>query len=380
MIEIKDKTNCSGCYACYNICPKSCITMKSDTEGFWYPEVDKNKCVNCDLCENVCPILHDRIIDNAPKAYACYNKDEVTRLKSSSGGIFSLIAKYVLKQKGVVFGASFDENFQLVHTYTESEDEIYKFRGSKYVQSKIGHSYSLAKKYLEDDRIVLFTGTPCQIDGLKSFLKKDYEDLITQDIVCHGVPSPKVWEKYKSEVAKGHKIINVSFRDKSKGWSNGSLKIDFDDGTSFSQLGSDNIYIRGFIKNLYLRPSCFDCHSKSIHRNSDITLADFWGIQNIAPELNDEKGISLILINSVIGQKILDDIKSKVVYKEVGIEDSFRYNPCAYQSTIINPKRDTFLRELDNISFIQLLKKFGNDKFNIRIKTKIKRLLNNRNL
>lgn len=192
MIKIEDKSKCSGCHACYSICEKKAIIMKEDKKGFKYPSVNKEKCTNCNLCEKVCPILNNQTISNEPIAYACYNKNEKVRLESSSGGIFSLISAEILKKDGVVFGASFNNEFMIEHTCIESIEELYKFRGSKYVQSIIGDTYKKAKEFLKHGKYVLFTGTPCQIEGLLKYLGKDYDNLYTQDIICHGVPSPNV--------------------------------------------------------------------------------------------------------------------------------------------------------------------------------------------
>lgn len=198
MIQLDKKQTCTGCHACAAKCPKQCIKMISDTEGFWYPQIDEEECINCGLCERVCPIITPIKFEDpfSPMAYACYNRDEKVRLASSSGGIFTLIAEAVLKQGGVVFGAGFDEDFNVCHQCVERVEDLDKLRMSKYVQSKIGETYREAENFLKENRLVLFTGTPCQIGGLKAYLGKSYDNLITQDIICHGVPSPMVWEDY----------------------------------------------------------------------------------------------------------------------------------------------------------------------------------------
>ena len=201
MIKIARKEDCTGCHSCYNVCPKKCIDMKFDEEGFLYPSIDSSKCVECGLCEKVCPIIHTIEIENEPIAVGCYNKDEKIRMDSSSGGIFTLLSELVIQYGGVVFGAEFDENYNVRHSYVDNIEDLYKFRGSKYVQSTIGNSYYNAKQFLEQGRQVLFSGTPCQITGLKRYLQKDYDNLICQDIVCHGVPSTNVWEHYKKFIA-----------------------------------------------------------------------------------------------------------------------------------------------------------------------------------
>ena len=249
MIKINEKKDCMGCHGCYNICPKSCITMESDSEGFWYPKVDEDKCIECGLCEKVCPIINPiKEMDYRIIAFACKNKDNEVRKLSSSGGVFSLLCNYVISKNGVVFGAAFDKEFNVRHMFAETLEECEKFRGSKYVQSKIGDTYIEAKKFLDKGRLVLFSGTPCQISGLESFLMKKYENLIMVDIACHGVPSPLVYKNYiklLEEKNKSH-MNSLSFRDKSTGWSKYSIKVDFNNGMNFKERGSDNIYERIF--------------------------------------------------------------------------------------------------------------------------------------
>jgi len=218
-LEIKEKQNCTGCYACYNICPKSCLAMNSDNEGFWYPKVDNKNCIQCKKCIKVCPIINKTTVYNEPFSYACYNKDNNIRFESSSGGIFTLVAEEIIKNGGVVFGAGFDGDFNVKHSYVETIEELHRFRGSKYVQSSIGDAYKQSGSFLKQGRLVLFSGTPCQIGGLKSYLGTEYSNLFCIDIVCHGVPSPKVWKKYVSFRVNisGTPIQNITFRLKNKG-------------------------------------------------------------------------------------------------------------------------------------------------------------------
>ena len=355
MIKITKKANCTGCHACYNACPQKCISMKFDYEGFLYPNVDVEKCIECNLCEEVCPIIHKEAVENNPIAYGCYNKNEEIRKESSSGGIFTLIAELVIKSNGVVFGAGFDQDYNVEHSYVENVDELNKFRGSKYVQSKIGDTYEQAENMLEKGKLVLFTGTPCQIGGLKAYLRKEYPNLICQDIVCHGVPSQYIWKHYKKFISKDRKLANMSFRDKSTGWKRYSLKFDFEDGSSYQEIGNENAYIKGFVNNLYLRPSCYKCAYKTLHRQSDITLADFWGVEGILPNLDDDKGTSLVFVNSKKGQKIFEKLKKSIKYSKVDIEKSIMYNPCAVKSCEVNKNRDKFIDEYEKNDFNELV-------------------------
>jgi len=372
--KIKEKKDCTGCYACENICPKNCISMVSDVEGFWYPKVDYENCIKCGKCVNVCPIINHGTVKNYPDAYACINKNEDIRLKSSSGGIFTLTAGKIIEDRGVVFGAGFNEKFEVVHSFVETKEELEKFCGSKYVQSKIGETYKHAKDILESGRKVLFSGTPCQIAGLKAFLRKSYENLFCVDIICHGVPSPKVWQKYVSyqEKNNGSIVQRIAFRQKNEGWKRYSVSLLFQNDTEYCQTLDKDLYMRAFLKDVCLRPSCYSCKFKTLHRESDITLADFWGIQNILPEMDDDKGTSLVFINSDNGKYMFDQIRDKILYKEVDIHQAITYNPAAIKSAKYNQKRESFFQNLDRFPFDKLVKKYCTDSFLLRMKRKLR--------
>lgn len=360
MINIIEKKKCSGCHACYSICPKKAIIMKNDEKGFEYPTVDKNKCIKCGLCVKTCPILNQVAQQEKEiKAYACYNKNEEERLNSSSGGIFILLAKKIIAMGGVVFGACFDENFQVKHAYAETKKDLRKFMTSKYVQSKIGETYKDAKKFLDQDRYVLFTGTPCQIEGLKKYLKKDYDKLFTQDIICHGVPSPKVWEKYLEyrEKVDGYHPEKVNFRQKDSGWSLFALAL-FYKTTMYKQNHKKDLFMRAFLQNACLRESCYDCSFKKKYRVSDITLADYWGVTNIHPELNDDKGISLVLINSKKGLELFNFIINEINYIKTDFEKAISYNSAYLESASINFENKEFFENLDKMKFNKLVEKY----------------------
>lgn len=378
MIEIKKKSQCCGCYGCTNICPKKCIDMKIDKEGFWYPSVDKNNCIDCNLCEKVCPVIFTPQKDKfSTNAYACKNKNELIRLNSSSGGVFWSLCEYVIKHNGIVFGAAFNERFEVEHMYATTMYECDKFRGSKYVQSKIGQTYVKAKEFLDDGKLVLFSGTQCQIKGLNLFLRKKYDNLISVDVICHGVPSPKVFEIYKKNLSKYYdgQIEDIIFRDKSYGWKNYRYKINFNNGKVESEIFSSNIYSIGFLNDLYLRPSCYKCNSKNFINGSDISLADYWGVQNKHSEYDDDKGVSLILINSIKGQVLLDKISDNIERIKTDLDYAISNNPCIVRPSKYNPNRTKFFNKLTDDNLELLITKYTTptliEIFNKKLKIKL---------
>ena len=366
MIEIENKENCSGCHACANACPVNCINMTCDKEGFLYPVIDKDKCIGCNKCELVCHSINPLQNDNIPSAYACMNIDEVTRMHSSSGGIFTLLAECIIEQGGVVFGAAFDADYNVHHIAATDLEQLSQIRGSKYVQSKIGDTYIQAKNFLEQDIPVLFSGTPCQIDGLLKYLcGKHYEKLYTQDIVCHGAPSPKVWEEYLKHVKNisGNNIKYIYFRNKNNGWKNFGVKIEFENNKSDIKDFKKDYFMKGFLSNLYLRPSCYNCHSKSLNRNSDITLADFWGIDNILPDMNDDKGTSMLLVNTKKGKTLFDNISEKIKFQSVDCSDAVKYNSSALKSVDKPKSRNKVIKQINSKNFEKIIKKYTSPSF-----------------
>lgn len=377
MIKIEDKSKCTGCFACASICPKNCITMERDEEGFLYPRV-QNGCVSCGLCTKACPLITPKKEKNQiGRAIGAINKDEKIRLQSSSGGIFTLIAEKIIDNGGVVFGASFDGNFSVSHRAVFTKEDLGQFRGSKYTQSRIGNTYKEAKAYLEENRQVLFTGTPCQIGGLYAYLQKDYENLYTQDIICHGVPSPLVWESYLSfkEKEMGANVTEVGFRNKRFGWNRWSIKMSFDNKTEYIKTLGEDLFVRAFLKDLCLRPSCYNCAFKGKERLSDITLADFWGIKNVLPEMDDDKGTSLVIINSSKGNALFDSVSAQIEYKETDIDKALVYNPAAIKSAARVQNREKFMDAIKREGFGKEGCKYLKKPFLARVKSKIKRLI-----
>lgn len=323
--------------------------MKADDEGFLYPVINTDDCTDCNICVRSCPEINYESPHTKTSVYGCYNKDEDVRLQSSSGGIFYLLCKYVIEKGGVVFGAEFDKNFNVRHNFAENMDDCKKFMGSKYSQSEIGENYKKAKEFLDYGRIVLFSGTPCQIEGLYSYLKRNYDNLITQDIVCHSVPSPKVWNEYKSILSENKNIISVNFRDKEIAWEKGLFKLQTDDGKVFSKLYSETKYMQGFLNGIFSRPSCYECKFSKFVRNSDITLGDFWGIESFYSDLYNDKGVSLLLIHSAKGKKLLNALKKQIVLKKAEPNKAVVYNQAIISSAFKNPNRETFFKDKSNV-------------------------------
>ena len=360
-----EKRYCTGCSACYNICPENCIQMLPDNEGFVFPEVaDKRQCVNCNLCSNVCPLEH-------PKAYAAMNLDENIRGKSTSGGLFHLFAEHIISQGGIVFGAKFDAEYCVIHGSESTVDGIEKFRGSKYVQSAIGETFKECKVYLESGKAVLFSGTPCQIRGLLVFLDHDYENLFCVDFICMSVPSPRIWKQYVNWQKEKHGSIpqKIAFRHKNPNWKQSSMRIDFDDGQVYMSVKDPFRQIFG--SEVAARNSCYNCRFRTLNRDSDITIADFWGIEKICPEMDDTKGTSLVLINTPKGKGIFEKVKVQCKIKPVSIHGGIKYNQRAIKSREydwkkLEAKRVKLFQNLDILSFEVLVKKCVNDPILIR--------------
>ncbi len=348
MNNFRVKKDCSGCGACTIACPNHCITMISDVEGFLYPVTDTLKCNNCDLCEKICPTSAEYFGNKSLVSYAMRSKDSNVRMSSSSGGIFTVLAVSVLRNGGIVFGAAADNMQQIRHICVKSENELWKLCGSKYVQSDVGNSYFEVKKELKNDTVVYFSGTPCQIAGLYAFLRHDYSNLITQDIICHGVPSPLVWKKYiKEKSEKNHSgVREASFREKSKGWERFSMKIGFNNGKNYVADLSKDLYLRGFLNNLFLRPSCYACAFKSEQRLADITLADCWGADRLNVKLPFDQGLSLVSINSIKGMQLFREVESMVESESLSWKAAIGYNCAATESATLNTQRNSFFEKL----------------------------------
>lgn len=380
MVDSLKKKECSGCTACKVVCPRNAIKMEEDREGFLYPQIDYSLCVKCGKCDKVCHSKNDKRATNEKNivVYAGINKSEKIRIESSSGGIFSLLAERILALGGVVFGAGFDEMLNVVHMPVTSEKELWKLRGSKYVQSDMDNNFSLVKNELENERYVLFCGTPCQVNGLLNYLIEPYERLYTVDFICHGVPSPKVWEAYLNELKLKYGEINVkercSFRDKDKGWINYSLKIPFEH--LYCKDKTEDPFLKAFLKNLCLRPSCYDCHSKGIQRRSDITLADYWAIKKFDTEQFDDKGASLIFLQSEKGKELLKKIEEDIKLWKVDLDKMIPYITSAYSSVPYNKKRSKFMNRIGQVEIERLVEIYGRMPIILKVKIGIVSIIN----
>lgn len=358
MPNLADKNQCTGCTACANICPKSCIEMKEDDEGFSYPVIDNSKCISCLACERVCPILNNHTHkDEETKAYAALSKNDETRLESSSGGIFSELAKLILQSNGIVYGAKYDDDFKVIHTGIEDIESLKELRGAKYSQSDLSTIFQTVKKQLNNGRQVLFSGTPCQIGGLKAFLKKDYDNLYCIDFVCHGVPSPLVWKKYieyRSQVDADNQVPEyINLRNKESGWSHYSYQIEFAYSKSNHYLcqNDKDLYMSLFVNNYILRRSCSNCYYKGYSRESDITLGDFWGIWDILPSMDDNKGTSVVFTHSNKGEKLLNSAAIHLQFNPVTLDQATMMNPSLLKSSHPKENRERVLQEIGQNGF-----------------------------
>ena len=376
-MRIESLTTCTGCSACMAACPHGAITMAEDGEGFYVPAINRPLCTECGLCDRTCPVLEPPPrIPGDVTAYAVVNHDEEIRKESSSGGVFTAFATQVIDRGGVVFGARYDGSLEVVHHWTEDEKGLADFRGSKYTQSRVGNCFKECRDFLKDGRLVLFSGTPCQIAGLASFLRKPYENLILVDFICHGVPSPRLWREYKKfhEKKSASRIVRTASRRKDCGWKQYSLAFTFGNASEYCQTLDRDWYLQLFLRDVCLMEACYRCQFKTqpgCRRPSDITLADFWGVQHEYPELDDDRGTSLVVAHSERGRRLLAGLEGCLV-KGVPVEAGTRHNPSYHRPCKRPQLRATFFTDLQKVEagemgFRRLFKKYGRDPLPKRI-------------
>ena len=367
MIQIIEKENCCGCTSCANACPKRAISMLPDEEGFLYPVADKDLCVDCGICKKVCPI------ENKPKNHKAELETYVLRTKncdvlmnSTSGGFVTPLATYVLEHDGVVCAASYDEDFKVKHTIIENISgggyNLSKIRGSKYVQSNLDDCFVKIKNYLEQNRMVCFVGTTCQVNGLKAFLHMDYERLITIDLVCHGTPSPKLWNKYLNYQKSKYRseIRNISFRNKTYGYHSGTMKICFENGKKYYGSARVDYMLKSFFKEISSRPICYQCPFKTLERCSDFTIFDCWHAAELVPGLkDDDRGYTNVIVQSDRGKEILHKIGDKYEMYQADTKKAIAFDGImVLNSAKPHARRSEFYIGMDDCTMQNQIQKF----------------------
>lgn len=375
---LSNSKKCTGCGACMQVCPVKCISMCPDEEGFLYPVIDEDKCINCGKCGLVCCIGESfQSNDNIQNCYVAYSKNIDVRINSSSGGVFSALAEYVLNNGGTVFGAAFDKQFKVHHVGISELSDLEIIRRSKYVHSCTEYTYAETEKILNTGKAVLYSGTPCQIAGLKSYLRRDYENLITIDLVCFGVPSPALWERYLEEkkLCFTDNIKDISFRSKINGWSNRkyTMKMEFNNGQEY--INANDSYINLFTSGVCLRPSCYTCDFRTLDRCSDITLADAWDIEKYMPDMDDKKGTSTIITHSDKGDKLLKLVENQLVIRPISVDFIKQTQRVSGQEKKYPNKRDRYIQAFLNGAKTKDLEKIVKSPIYKRYYNKIKRVI-----
>lgn len=375
-MKIENLKDCTGCAACFNNCKIDAIVMKINGEGFEMPAIDHNKCIECGKCDSLCPALNETLTQgNDKETYAYMSNDYQTRMKSSSGGFFFELASHVLDSGGCVFGAKYTEDFLVIHAMCETKEELETILESKYVQSHIGFTYRRCKDELNRNRKVLFAGTPCQIIGLKRYLDVSYENLITMDFVCHGVPSPKFWSEYLKKERAGKKINKIHFRNKSKGWRGFCISIEFDNGEKIIESMKENKFYKIYQKNESLRESCYNCKSLVINSVAEFSVGDLWGAESISPIMYDDMGTSLVIVRGVQGKELFSKLSTKARIKKIDLQTAINNNRSIVMPSHRPVKRDSIYIKLEKQGIEYILKHYGKDPLVQTFKRMIRNLI-----
>lgn len=383
-LECNDETLCCGCRACEQVCNTKAIEMNFNKEGFLYPIIDNTKCIRCNSCRIACPINNKAITENLgfeePIAYVAWSNNQLLRFESSSGGIFGAIAEHIIHNNGIVYGAAFDENHRLNYESAENFKDLYPLKVSKYIQANTKHRFSEIKESLNNNKTVFFTGTPCYVAGLKSFLKKEYNNLITADFICHGVPSQKLFDKYFHYLKEKYKgeITRFRFRD----------KIDW-----FGQHPTTSFYVRknnkekrksipvpltsyfnSFLQYKTHRPSCYECQFRTIRRISDFTLADYWGVEKFHDNMDFNNGVSALIIHTKKGKKLINELGEIISLVKSDIKYAGKVNINMHTKSIKHPLRDEIYANIDSLTYKELDKKYFRPKKYFYTLFKVKRI------
>lgn len=379
MENIKDKKNCTGCYACKSICPKKCIELKQDDQGFYYPKVNEENCIHCNLCNKVCPIKNHPSVSEKTKFYAAQNKNEEVRKLSTSGGVFFELAKHMIDTGNYVCGAGFDDKGIVIHKIINNLNDLSDLQGSKYVQSNLNGIFEHIRQILKEGNKILFVGTPCQVAALHNFIDNELrKNLLLVDLVCYGVPSPKVYERWKEEIEKKYKkkVNRIFFRDKSFGFAAPNVKVSFKDGSTKEQTMLIKSYMKLFMNNLSIRPSCTNCQFKGINRTSDITLGDCWSIGKFEEKMDDNKGTTTVLIHTSKGMKAINDINTDIKIIEIDRGKSIKYDgKKLLNSAKYNDNQENYFNAMNKLGYRYAQNKYAKDTLKEKIVTFLKRTI-----
>lgn len=360
MIEVKNKKDCCGCSACAQACAKGCIMMVEDEEGFLYPNIDKDSCVECGLCEKVCPVLNVKPEEKKEqKAFVVQNRDLEVLRQSTSGGAFTAIAQWILSEGGIVCGAAYDGDLTVKHVFVENVESLKKFRNSKYVQSQIGDTFKKTKEYLQSGKKVLYSGTPCQLEGLLTYLRKPYENLWTVDVVCHACPSPLMFRKYKEwQKAKGDDIENIAFRDKHYGYKYSTMSVFRKTSKNYHEGIDTDPYLRAFFQHISVRPSCFACAFKKQYRLTDFTIWDCFDVDRFCKEMDNDRGVTKIMCHTKRAQMAMPNLEKYLKVCEITPEDAVEGEKEIFQSASTCDKRDEFFHDLNTMPVEECFNKY----------------------